>query len=55
MWILIVLCGGAGGFLGFRYNQNIVFVSTAVVGAYMIIRPFGWMVGGFPNEFHIVA
>lgn len=54
LWVLIVLFGGLGGFLGFRYNQGIVIVSTSLVGAYAIVRPFGWLAGGYPSEFHIV-
>jgi hypothetical protein len=26
-------------------------MSTSLAGSYMMVRPFSWMLGGFPNEF----
>jgi hypothetical protein len=26
-------------------------LSTSLAGAYMMVRPFSWIIGGFPNEF----
>ncbi len=39
------------GLLAYRYYDHIVILSTSLSGAYMIVRPFSWMFGGFPNEF----
>lgn len=35
-------------------KSYITILSTSFCGAYLIIRPFGWWVGNFPNEFTLV-
>ncbi len=35
------------------FKEIITIVSTSFVGAYAIIRPFGWIAGHFPNEFTV--
>ena len=37
------------GILTFRYSQQIIILSTSLAGAYMVVRPFSWIFGGFPN------
>lgn len=37
--------------LTFKYREEVVIASTSFTGAYMIVRPISWMIGGFPNEF----
>jgi hypothetical protein len=39
------------GLLTFKYNKQIIAFSTSLAGAYMVVRPFSWLFGGFPNEF----
>jgi hypothetical protein len=37
------------GLLTFKYSKEIIVMSTSLTGAYMVVRPFSWMFGGFPN------
>lgn len=37
------------GLLTFKYHNNVIIASTAFTGAYLVIRPFSWLIGGFPN------
>jgi hypothetical protein len=53
LWVAIGALGGFFGFLSCFFYKHIVIVSTATVGAYALIRPFGWIASGFPNEFAI--
>jgi len=39
------------GLLTFKHSDEVIVMSTSVVGSYMVVRPFSWMFGGFPNEF----
>jgi hypothetical protein len=53
LWVAIGALGGFFGFLSCFFYKHIVIVSTATVAAYALIRPFGWIASGFPNEFAI--
>ncbi|CAD8091070.1 unnamed protein product [Paramecium primaurelia] len=48
--ISIVVSGVILGLLGLRYNLQMGIVSTSLVGAYCLIRPIGFIAGGYPNE-----
>ncbi|CAD8203170.1 unnamed protein product [Paramecium octaurelia] len=48
--ISIIVSGGILGLLGLRYNLQMGIVSTSLVGAYCLIRPICFLVGGYPNE-----
>ncbi|CAK59583.1 unnamed protein product (macronuclear) [Paramecium tetraurelia] len=48
--ISIIVSGGILGLLGLRYNLQMGIVSTSLVGAYCLIRPIGFLAGGYPNE-----
>lgn len=37
------------GLITFKYADYIIILSTSVTGAYMIVRPVSWLLGGFPN------
>ena len=39
------------GLLTFKYSEEVIIVSTSLTGSYMVVRPFSWIFGGFPNEF----
>lgn len=39
------------GLLTFKYRDDVIIASTSFTGAYLIVRPLSWMIGGFPNEF----
>lgn len=39
------------GLLTFKYSEEVIVMSTSLVGSYMVIRPISWIFGGFPNEF----
>ncbi|CAD8198589.1 unnamed protein product [Paramecium octaurelia] len=46
----IVTSGVILGLLGLRFNLQMGIVSTSLVGAYCLIRPIGFIAGGYPNE-----
>lgn len=48
------MIGLACGVCGLIFRSYVTILSTSFCGAYMIIRPFGWFVGHFPNEFTLV-
>jgi hypothetical protein len=37
------------GLLTFKYHDDVIIASSSFTGAYLIVRPFSWMIGGFPN------
>lgn len=43
------------GLLTFKYSDDVIIASSAFTGAYLVVRPFSWMIGGFPNEFLIYS
>lgn len=55
-WSLYVLaavfCLGLG-FMASQYYDGIVVLSTSLTGAYLVVRPISWIVGGFPNELEL--
>ena len=38
------------GVLSCFFYKHCVMICTGFIGAYLLIRPFGWMIGSFPNE-----
>lgn len=51
-WPLIVFILGFSiplGLLTFKYHDQVIIASTSFTGAYMVVRPISWVVGGFPN------
>jgi hypothetical protein len=53
LYIAMCTLGFFFGALSCFFYKHIVIISTAVVGAYALIRPFGWIATGFPDEFTI--
>ena len=54
VWLLVVLnvlLIIPLGLLTFKYSEHIIILSSSLTGAYMVVRPFSWIFGGFPNEF----
>lgn len=54
IYIVLLVIGLGFGVAGFWIRSYITILSTSFCGAYMLIRPFGWWVGHFPNEFSLV-
>jgi len=54
IYITLVIIGVGCGVAGLFLRSYITILSTSFCGAYMLIRPFGWFVGSFPNEFTLV-
>lgn len=40
--------------MGFKLKNTITIFSTSLTGSYMLVRPLGWMIGDYPNEFSLV-
>ena len=53
IWVSICIFGGLFGLGSFCVGRFVRIFSTSLIGAYCIIRPFGWIVGNYPNEFTI--
>lgn len=54
IWIAIGSIGLSFGILGLWLKNRVTIICTAFVGAYFTIRPIGWYIGHWPNEFTIV-
>lgn len=54
IYIALLVIGVGCGIAGLFLRSYITIVSTSFCGAYMIVRPFGWFIGYFPNEFTLV-
>jgi len=54
IYIALIVIGLGCGIAGFFIQSYVTIISTSFCGAYLIIRPFGWFVGHFPNEFSLV-
>lgn len=54
IWVSILVLGSLGGIGSFIFHRHVVILATSFVGAYAIVRPFGWIADGFPNEFTLV-
>lgn len=54
IYIILVVIGAGCGVAGLFLRSYVTILSSSFCGAYMIIRPFGWFVGSFPNEFTLV-
>lgn len=53
LWIAIIIFGTLCGLSSCIFWKMLVIVSTSFVGAYFIVRPFGWVAGHYPNEFSV--
>lgn len=53
LWITIAVLATGMGVLSCFYYKYCVMVCTGFIGSYCIIRPFGWIIGSFPNELQI--
>lgn len=50
VWIVFVLIFSIPlGLLTFKYHDDIIIASSSFTGAYLVVRPFSWLFGGFPN------
>jgi hypothetical protein len=57
-WVLWTAMGCIGlffGIVGVWLKSRITIISSALVGAYLMIRPLGWYIGHWPNEFLMVT
>lgn len=54
IYVALLVVGLGCGIAGFFIRSYITIISTGFCGAYCIIRPFGWFIGYFPNEFSLV-
>jgi hypothetical protein len=54
IWIAMLVIGTFFGILGLWLKNRITIICTAFIGAYFTIRPLGWYIGHWPNEFTIV-
>lgn len=50
LWLTIGVLSILLGVLSCFFYKYCVMVCTGIVGAYAIVRPFGWILGSFPNE-----
>eukprot|EP00742_Colponemidia_sp_Colp-10_P008547 GILJ01009264.1.p1 GENE.GILJ01009264.1~~GILJ01009264.1.p1 ORF type:complete len:322 (+),score=22.86 GILJ01009264.1:39-1004(+) len=53
LFIPFTVLGIMGGFLGLKYKQQLLYLATALAGAYMLLRGIGSFAGGYPNEFKL--
>jgi hypothetical protein len=37
------------GLLTFKNRDDVIIASSAFTGAYLVVRPISWIIGGFPN------
>lgn len=37
------------GLLTFKFHDEVIIASTSFTGAYLVVRPFSWFFGGYPN------
>lgn len=54
IWVSVILISLAFGLIGFYLKNTITIFSTSLMGGYLLIRPLGWLVGDYPNEFSLV-
>jgi len=52
-WVTVVILGLIGGLLGMWLSEDIKIISTAVIGAYTMIRSISVLIGGFPPEIQV--
>ncbi|KAL4450766.1 hypothetical protein ABPG74_011608 [Tetrahymena malaccensis] len=53
LWITIGILAIFMGLMSFFFYRHCVMVCTGFIGSYCMIRPFGWILGDFPNELQI--
>lgn len=49
MIVFVLLFSIPLGLLTFKYYDEVIIASSAFTGAYLVVRPFSWILGGFPN------
>lgn len=54
VWFAMSVIGTFFGVLGLWLKNRITIICTSFIGAYFTIRPLGWYIGHWPNEFTIV-
>lgn len=54
-YVVAVLLFLVFAFLSIKYWKDLVIWATAIGGAYLVVRPFGWWIGNFPNEFQLAS
>lgn len=55
LWLCLIGGVAAGGFLAYKFKNNILIQLTATVGSYMIIRAISLVAGGYINEFEMMS
>jgi hypothetical protein len=46
--VIMAVCGGAGAFVGYKYNEFIKVLGMAIIGSGMIVHGLGQYIPGFP-------
>lgn len=41
------------GIVSCFFYKHIMIIGSGLVGSYAIVRPMGWLIGHYPNEFKI--
>jgi hypothetical protein len=54
LWVTIIILAIIAGIVAVKLFEPAVILTTAVCGAYAIVRGIGVFAGGYPNEFHVV-
>ena len=52
--ISISVIGIVFGVAGIFFHGFVTILASSVIGSYMMIRPLGWFIGEWPNEFTLV-
>ena len=52
--ISISVIGIVFGVAGIFFHGFVTILASRVIGSYMMIRPLGWFIGEWPNEFTLV-
>jgi len=53
LWVTVGVLGISMGVLSCFFKKHCVMICSGLVGAYLTIRPFGWLFGSFPNELEL--
>jgi len=53
LWVTVAVLGVTMGVLSCFFKKHCVMICSGIVGAYLVIRPFGWLFGSFPNELEL--
>jgi len=54
MWCTILFFMIIGACLGYKFESEIVILSTSFIGSYIFVRGFSIFIGGYPNEIQMM-